>query len=62
MQITFLCKVVDNYGDIGVIWRICRGIQNYISKTDSINLIIDDLFSFKRINSDVDVRKSYQKK
>ena len=61
MQITFLCKVVDNYGDIGVIWRICRGIQNYISKTDSINLIIDDLFSFKRINSDVDVRKSYQK-
>lgn len=61
MQITFLCKVVDNYGDIGVIWRICRGIQNYISKNDTINLIIDDLFSFKRINSDVDVRKSYQK-
>lgn len=60
MEISFLCKVVDNFGDIGVIWRICLSLQKYLSKNDSINLIIDDLNSFNKICKSVDISKTNQ--
>ncbi len=52
MQITVLCKVVDNFGDIGVAWRLCRRLAKIQSKY-KINLIVDDLEVFSKIESSV---------
>ncbi len=48
MYITVLCKVVDNFGDIGVAWRLCRRLAEIQSKY-KICLIVDDLESFSKI-------------
>ena len=48
MYITVLCKVVDNFGDIGVAWRLCRRLAKIQSKY-KICLIVDDLESFSKI-------------
>ena len=50
MYITILCKVVDNFGDIGVAWRFCRRLAKIQSKY-KINLIVDDLESFSKIEN-----------
>ena len=63
MPITVLCKVVDNFGDIGVVWRLCCQLSNQIKKenlTSKINLIVDDLASFNKICNSVDFSKSFQ--
>lgn len=63
MPITVLCKVVDNFGDIGVVWRLCCQLSNQIKKenfTSKINLIVDDLSSFNKICNSVDSNKSFQ--
>ncbi len=48
MYITVLCKVVDNFGDIGVAWRLCRRLAEIQSKY-KICLVVDDLESFSKI-------------
>ena len=63
MNIAVLCKVVDNFGDIGVVWRLCCQLSNQIKKenlTSKINLIVDDLASFNKICNFVDANKSFQ--
>ena len=63
MNISVLCKVVDNFGDIGVVWRLCCQLSNQIKKenfTSKINLIVDDLASFNKICNSVDSNKSFQ--
>ena len=63
MNIAVLCKVVDNFGDIGVVWRLCCQLSNQIKKenlTSKINLIVDDLASFNKICNSVDFSKSFQ--
>ena len=63
MNIAVLCKVVDNFGDIGVVWRLCCQLLNQIKKenlTSKINLIVDDLASFNKICNSVDFSKSFQ--
>ena len=63
MNIAVLCKVVDNFGDIGVVWRLCCQLSNQIKKenfTSKINLIVDDLVSFNKICNFVDANKSFQ--
>ena len=54
MQITVLCKVVDNFGDIGVAWRLCRRLAKIQSKY-KICLVVDDLEAFSKIESSVPV-------
>lgn len=46
-SLALFCKVVDNYGDIGICWRFSRQLQ----KEHGINvtLWVDDLKSFQRI-------------
>jgi len=39
------CRVVDNYGDIGVCWRLARQLTQHAS----VRLWVDDLHSFARI-------------
>jgi len=44
------CRVVDNYGDIGVCWRLARQLLiDY-----RVTLWVDDLVSFQRICSEVE--------
>ena len=48
MYLTVLCKVVDNFGDIGVAWRLCRRLAKIQSKY-KICLVVDDLEAFAKI-------------
>ena len=59
MVITALCKVVDNFGDVGVVWRLCKNLIS-INKDIEINLVIDDLISFNKICKDVKIDSKYQ--
>ena len=52
MQITILCKVVDNFGDIGVVYRLAKQLKK-INPENQINLIVDNLDSFNKICSGV---------
>ncbi len=58
-EITVLCKVVDNFGDIGVVWRLCRVLLENDSLL-KINLVVDDLKAFSCIWGGVDVGKDFQ--
>lgn len=55
LEITLLCKVVDNFGDIGVVWRLCRQLKK-IRPGYTINLITDNLESFNKINDSVKIK------
>lgn len=50
MQITVLCKVVDNFGDIGVVYRLSKQLKK-LNPTNQINLVTDNLQSFNKICS-----------
>lgn len=41
------CSVVDNYGDIGVCWRLARQLSRELDQ--SVRLWVDDLASFHRL-------------
>ncbi|MGI2108950.1 elongation factor P maturation arginine rhamnosyltransferase EarP [Shewanella frigidimarina] len=52
------CTVVDNYGDIGVTWRLAKQL---VAEYDiPINLWVDDLLSFSHILPMLDPHKSKQ--
>ena len=59
MNITVLCKVVDNFGDIGVVYRLCKQLL-FINSGLKINLVIDDLSSFQKINSKINPELNFQ--
>lgn len=59
MKITVLCKVVDNFGDIGVVYRLCRALTN-IDPQIQIRLVVSDLVSFSKLAEKVDPKKSVQ--
>ena len=46
------CTVVDNYGDIGVCWRLAR--QLVAEQGQSVRLWVDDLASFRRICPEIE--------
>ena len=47
MTIDILCKVVDNYGDIGLVYRLARALSE-LEAGPSLRLIVDDLHAFER--------------
>ena len=47
------CRVVDNYGDIGVCWRLARSLAQHPA-CGAVRLWVDDLASFARIAQDID--------
>jgi len=49
MQADVFCRVVDNFGDIGVTWRLVRQLQR--EHQWSIRLWVDDLKSFQRLEA-----------
>jgi uncharacterized repeat protein (TIGR03837 family) len=50
--------VVDNFGDIGVVWRLARQLEREHGAT--IRLFVDDLRSFKVLEPAVDTLKEQQ--
>ena len=45
------CRVIDNYGDIGVSWRLARQLVD--ERNCSVRLWVDDLSAFQRICPDI---------
>ncbi|MFV9652013.1 elongation factor P maturation arginine rhamnosyltransferase EarP [Pseudomonas citrulli] len=52
------CSVVDNYGDIGVTWRLAR--QLVAEQGCEVRLWVDDLRVFERMCPEIDVRLDQQ--
>ena len=46
-RLDLFCRVVDNYGDIGICWRLARQWRHEHGL--AVTLYVDDLASFKRI-------------
>lgn len=53
------CSVVDNFGDIGVCWRLARRLSAGLGQ--QVRLWVDDLASFKRLMASVDVSLETQR-
>jgi len=52
------CRVIDNFGDIGVTWRLARQL---VAEHDiDVRLWVDDLESFRRLNPDLDPHAACQ--
>ena len=51
--LAIFCKVVDNFGDIGICWRLARQLQR--EHGVAVTLWVDDLASFRRICPQIDV-------
>jgi len=52
LSIDLFCRVVDNYGDIGVCWRLARCLQR--DQGCAVRLFVDDFAVFKRIEPALD--------
>lgn len=59
MELSILCKVVDNFGDIGVAWRTARRFKEINSRLN-VNLIVDGLSSFFKIENSVNPEENFQ--
>jgi uncharacterized repeat protein (TIGR03837 family) len=56
--LALFCKVVDNYGDIGICWRLARQLTR--EHGIAVSLWVDDLRSFRRICPAVQVDAALQ--
>lgn len=56
--LALFCKVIDNYGDIGICWRLAK--QLTAEHGVAVTLWVDDLASFRRICPPVDVTAARQ--
>jgi uncharacterized repeat protein (TIGR03837 family) len=58
LSLAIFCKVVDNFGDIGICWRLARQLHG--EHGVAVTLWVDDLASFRRICPEVDVAAAAQ--
>ncbi len=58
-DITILCKVVDNFGDIGFVWRLAKNLHENFSDY-KIRIVIDNLSAFKNLCPQVELNLSEQ--
>ena len=58
LRCDLFCTVIDNYGDLGVCWRLARHLAD--DHAVAVTLWIDDLTSFQRLASDIDPAQSSQ--
>lgn len=58
ISFAIFCKVVDNYGDIGICWRLARQLQQ--EHGIAVTLWVDDLQSFRRICPEVVIAAEVQ--
>ena len=57
-SITLLCKVVDNFGDIGVVYRLANALSPF--PEFSLRLVVSDLSAFSKIAPQIDAQKDLQ--
>ena len=50
-RLALFCRVVDNYGDIGICWRLARQLQH--EHDIAVTLWVDNLVAFQRICPEV---------
>ena len=53
------CKIIDNYGDIGVCWRLCQQLVN--DHKIQVRLFIDDFTTAKKIIPQLDTNRAQQR-
>jgi len=58
LSLALFCKVVDNYGDIGICWRLARQLVH--EHGIAVTLWVDDLHSFQRICPEVTIAAELQ--
>jgi uncharacterized repeat protein (TIGR03837 family) len=58
ISLAIFCKVVDNYGDVGICWRLARQLQH--EHGIAVTLWVDDLPSFQRLCPDVVINAEAQ--
>ena len=58
-EITILCKIIDNFGDIGVVYRLCRSLTD-INSSIKLNLVVNDLEVFKKIAGEINPSLGFQ--
>jgi len=58
LPVVIFCSVVDNFGDIGICWRLAR--QLVAEQHCQVQLFVDDLLSFARICPELDPEQSRQ--
>lgn len=58
-DITILCKVVDNFGDIGFVYRLAKNLRE-INPNYKIRLVVNDLHSFQKIAPKVKLNSAEQ--
>ncbi|MCK9170614.1 MAG: elongation factor P maturation arginine rhamnosyltransferase EarP [Treponema sp.] len=59
LDITFLCKVVDNYGDIGFVYRLARAL-NACRPEIRLRIVTDNMESFSQLAPEVNAYASVQ--
>lgn len=58
-DITILCKVVDNFGDIGVVFRLAKSLSKLLPLV-SLRIVVDNLHSFSLLEPHVDEKLDFQ--
>lgn len=58
-DITILCKVVDNFGDIGFVYRLAKNLRK-INPRYKIRLVVNDLNSFQKIAPKIKLNSAEQ--
>ncbi len=58
LRVDLFCRVVDNFGDAGVCWRLARQLTDEFGC--SVTLVIDELALFAMIEPQVDLNASEQ--
>lgn len=58
-KIMILCKVVDNFGDIGVVYRLARALSDLRANLE-LTLVVSNLESFHKMASQIDPTKKIQ--
>lgn len=60
-DLTLLCRVVDNYGDIGVVYRLAKALSRLLpSEGAGLKLIVDNLTTFAELSPGLDPSKKLQ--
>lgn len=58
MRLDLFCKVIDNFGDIGVCWRLAQQLQQEYAL--QVRLWVDDLVAFKMLCPTLDLAAAVQ--
>ena len=58
-DITILCKVIDNYGDIGFVYRLARALSELDARR-RLRLVVSDLAAFKCLAPHLDAMAAVQ--